>query len=83
MKNKVWIILIILAIIVGVVVFARNRSSSSLISPGTNKTTTQVAAREVPNATPNAPKTYNYDAKTDLKAELNSINPKILESDFE
>ncbi len=30
-----------------------------------------------------APKTFKYDRSTDLRAELESINPQILDSDFE
>ncbi len=31
----------------------------------------------------NPPKTFKFDAGTDLKAELDSINPQVLGSDFE
>lgn len=34
-------------------------------------------------ATPNAPKTFNFDSTTDLKQELEKINPQILDHDFE
>lgn len=30
-----------------------------------------------------APKTYTLDSSTDLKKELESINPQVLDSDFE
>ena len=30
-----------------------------------------------------APKQYKFDSSTDLKKELDSINPQVLESDFE
>ncbi len=38
-----------------------------------------------PSATPtspNAPKTYKFDSTTDLKKELDSINPQVLDSNF-
>jgi len=36
----------------------------------------------VPATTPNAPKTFQFDSSTDLKAELEKVNPQILDSDF-
>lgn len=36
-----------------------------------------------PVATPNAPQTFNFDSSTDLKEELDKVNPQILDSDFE
>ena len=36
-----------------------------------------------PASTPNAPKTFNFDNSTDLEAELEKVNPQILDSDFE
>lgn len=35
----------------------------------------------VSSATP-TPKTYNFDSTTDLKKELDSIDPQVLDSDF-
>ena len=32
---------------------------------------------------PNAPKTFKFDSSTDLKVELEKINPQILDSDFQ
>ena len=37
----------------------------------------------VPVASPNAPKTFNFDSSTDLKMELQKVNPQVLDSDFE
>lgn len=36
-----------------------------------------------PVASPNIPKTFNFDSSTDLKKELDNINPQVLDSDFE
>lgn len=36
-----------------------------------------------PEVTPNAPKTFQFDSSTDLKMELNKVNPQVLDSDFE
>lgn len=35
-----------------------------------------------PSTVSNAPKTYSFDSSTDLKAELEKVNPQILDSDF-
>lgn len=32
---------------------------------------------------PQAPKTFKFDRSTDLKLELEKINPEVLDSDFE
>lgn len=32
---------------------------------------------------PQAPKTFKFDSSTDLKQELEKINPQVLDSDFE
>lgn len=36
-----------------------------------------------PIVKPNAPKTYFFDSSTDLKMELEKVNPQVLDSDFE
>lgn len=43
--------------------------------------TTTPAPTPVP--TPNAPKTFKFDGSTDLKMELDKVNPEVLDSDFE
>ncbi len=56
------------------VFFVQKQKVSNLVTPTIN---------EVPNSTPNAPRTYNFDSSSDLKKELDSINPQVLDSDFE
>ena len=36
-----------------------------------------------PIAAPVAPKTFNFDSSTDLKVELEKVDPQVLDSDFE
>ncbi len=36
-----------------------------------------------PIPTPNAPKTFQFDSSTDLKVELDKVNPQILDTDFQ
>lgn len=80
MKIKWWVIIVTSIIIV--VVLGLKRDKLGLITPNFNQTSKQTI-EELPTATPNAPKQYNFDSSTDLKMELESINPQVLESDFE
>jgi len=43
----------------------------------------QPVLTQTPVLTPNAPKTFNFDASTNLKQELDKVNPQVLDSDFE
>lgn len=79
MKNKWWIVLVI--IIMVMLVLGLKKDNLGLTTPNFNKDNKQTV--EVPNATPNAPKQYDFDQSTDLKKELDSINPVVYESDFE
>lgn len=85
MKNKWWIILIVFITVIVVMIFVRNRETTSLISPNPSQPTStpESSPTTIPSATPNIPKTYNFDSSTDLKKELESINPQVLDSDFE
>ncbi len=80
MKSK-WIVLIIIVVAI-VIFFTQRQGVGKLVSPNLSQTSKQTI-EEVPNATPNAPKSYNFDSSSDLKKELDSINPQILDSDFE
>ena len=48
---------------------------TALVSPSSS-----VLSAPVPSA---SPKTFEFDSSTDLKAELENINPQVLDSDFE
>ncbi len=54
--------------------FFRNKTGP-LISPSV---TTPLPSSEI-----NQPKEIKYDSSTDLKQELETINPQVLDSDFE
>lgn len=66
--------LIIFIIIITVIIFMfRSNPKPDLVTPSS-----------VPVSTPApTPKQYQFDASTDLKQELESINPLVLDSDFE
>jgi len=52
-----------------------------LISPwGSEK---DPVSNEIPVAPPVSPKTFKFDRSTNLKAELEKVNPEIFDSDFE
>lgn len=50
--------------------------------PGVGKTAEQLAI-PVPSPAYNPPKEIKYDSATELKKELESVNPQVLDSDFE
>lgn len=76
-KGRKIIAISILIIVVGMfwVVLSGNKSDK-LANPSPVPTDT-------PAPTPNAPKTFKFDSSTDLKAELEKVNPQVLDSDFE
>ncbi len=56
---------------------------ASLINPMGQVNNLVSISTPVPNPSPTpTPKTYNFDSSTDLKKELDSINPQVLDSDF-
>lgn len=85
-KNKIVTAVLILLLIVVVLltikfVFHGNGNNSSLLSPLVKKVT-QPAFSPKPTPTPNVPQTINFDSSTDLKKELDNVNPQVLDSDF-
>ncbi len=73
-----------IAFFVSISIVLKSRGENSLTGSGLP----QVFSKSTPTPTvipapPNAPKTFNFDSSTDLKAELEKINPQILDSDFE
>lgn len=79
-NKKVTAVLILLLVVILVLVVKHNvdGDSISLLNPlGKNM------VQSTPAPTPNAPKIFKFDSSTDLKKELDSINPQVLDSDFE
>lgn len=72
MNSKRWALIIVAIILV--VIFVFKKQSDNLINP--NFTT------PIPSPTPYIEQ-YQFDEKTDLKMELDSINPEVSDSDFE
>lgn len=84
-KNKISIIFIIVIIFIAVILFLTQvEKTKTLVNPGgllTGKTES-LAPAPTP-APPNAPKTFKFDSSTDLDAELEKVDPQVLDSDFE
>lgn len=93
MRNKLIILVTVLlsvAILFMIVKYAVNRDKS-LASPGIIK---KVVDKVNQNSEPsssflptqpqiNAPRTFKFNESTDLKKELESVNPQIFDNDFE
>ena len=83
MTSKIKFVTFIVATIVATMffVFPLSKREGKLIGPEFNKASDpkDLAA---PSPAP-TPKTFKFDASTDLEMELEKIDPQILESDFE
>lgn len=59
-------------------VFPHRKWEGKLASPFSG------APSPIPTPIPSpTPKTFNFDSSTDLKGELETVNPQVLDSDFE
>lgn len=74
------ILIIAAIIIVGILWFKlSNNKSENLVNPHISAPSETLS----PDPTPVVPKTFKFDSSTDLKAELEKVNPQVLDSDFE
>ena len=76
------ITILLVALVIVIWLVARNNPQGRLFAPGYSQTLGEQVA-EPTNAAPVAPKTFELDATSDLEAELEKINPEVLDSDFE
>ena len=87
MKSKIFIIALFSMILITMVfIFAPRRWKANLVSPGFNPLGLAVQkSAPTPTSIPNikAPKELKFDATTDLKAELEKVNPQVNDIDFE
>lgn len=83
-KNKILTIVLVLLLVatVWVVVKLAGGKGGSLVSPGVKKTDSSLTT-VTPAPTNNAPKEIRYGSNTNLKQELDAVNPQVLDSDFE
>lgn len=84
MNKTGWIVMITITVLVIIVVIFMQVPSqlrSRLISPAVMGE--KVEEQVIETSEPVAPKTFKFNSSTDLKKELESINPQVLDSDFE
>lgn len=85
MNKKIIFPILFLIILMGI--FLGFKTSNNLNSPGFTKIFTKTAiSKPTPEptpATPVAPTTFQFSQTTDLKSELDKVNPEVLDSDFE
>ncbi len=81
MKSNLHIILVVIAaVIISAWALFTKTTSSGLASPFA---AVQILAPPTPTPSPSpTPIEYNFDKSTDLKTQLNSVNPEIKDSDF-
>ena len=86
--KKIFIVAVcitIVALMFWVFRFTPLRWEAKLVNPGFNPLGTILQKTDsTPEPTPNikTPKEFKFDATTDLKMELEKVNPQVLESDF-
>lgn len=81
MNKKILIVTILIVLFTfGYFVIKNSKKNSQLLNPNSKKAESVVVPSIMPSATP---KNYKFDRNTDLKNELDTINPKVLDSDFE
>lgn len=85
MKKTIFLIIIlVLTIYVGISWWRVANGKTDLAGTGFDRVFNQSTPVPSPTvAPPNAPKTFDFNSQTDLKAELDKVNPQILDSDFE
>ncbi len=84
-KLVIAVIVLFLGVFIWIVSQGMRSKGKSLINPGVGKAVESVVSQSTPVpqvSAYNAPKEIKYDSTTDLKKELDSIDPKVLDSDF-
>lgn len=85
MKKKTLLMIVLTILATIVVYFVTSKQNASLVGSTFIQQITrpQPSPNSTPVSTPNAPKTFKFDSSTDLKAELEKVNPQVLDADFE
>ena len=83
MKNRKVLIIILVLLAVSLFIYSQWGSKKELVAPS-------ISESDSSNPTPlpqtpsfNPPPAVEYEGSTDLKQELEGINPQVLDSDFE
>lgn len=84
---KKFTIIITTTIVILIIILMGDRSQNGdLVNPLNKILPSQSTPFPTPVSTPvppQAPKTFQFDSSTDLEAELEKVNPQVLESDFD
>lgn len=89
MNSKIFIVAVgitIVALTAGIFILTPRGWKANLVSPGFNPLVAAIQkSNPEPSPSPNikTPKEFKFDATTDLKMELEKVNPEVLDSDFE
>ncbi len=84
LSKRFWILLVTkISTIVVVIGINRMGRMGQLASPAGNGVPTESVSPAPTPAPSHIPKTFNFDSSTDLKTELNKVDPQISDSDFE
>lgn len=78
MKRKTLLLIMLTILATVVVYFVTSEKGTRLVDP----TFVQPTPVSTPSP-PQTPKTFQFDSSTDLKVELEKVNPQVLDSDFE
>lgn len=73
---------LITLLFVGLLIFKLRSSKGEVTTPLISAATSPVSNTPISSPT-TSPRDFKFDKNTDLKNELNKVNPEILESDFE
>lgn len=82
-----WLKFCILAITIGIVIYfvlPHQMWKTNLVKPELEKAEPAILISQTENVSPSpSPKGFNFDSTTDLKSELDKVNPKVVDADFE
>lgn len=86
MNNKIFTAIIIIVVTIVAIMFVVFRFTPlrwevKLESPGFNPLTAVQRGDPSPTSSP-IPKTFQFDGDTDLKTEMESVNPEVMDEDF-
>lgn len=74
------IFLIVLVLIV--LFFVRGSKDTTLVNPSVQQEAVKQSSPQPSVSSYNPPQEVKYDSSTDLKEELETVNPEVLDSDF-
>lgn len=82
-NRKFWLIILILVLAGGYLIYKVVGSDKKLVTPDITSVKIVNPSPEPETPSYNPPPEIKFDSSTDLKKELENINPQVLDSDFE